>query len=127
MRLAQSGLAVTVLEASQLGIGASTRNQGWLHSGAWYAPEHVELARMCYGSLQRTLRFCPECVEPDPAPMVYLASRGETDSGERISARLVILAGNAKGGSLFPGFGADAVGENADKALMVLKTHLLAA
>jgi len=30
VRLAQSGLPVTVLEASKLGHEASTRNQGWL-------------------------------------------------------------------------------------------------
>ena len=38
-RLAQAGMPVTLLEASHLGFGASTRNQGWLFSGAWFAPE----------------------------------------------------------------------------------------
>ena len=43
-RLAQAGLPVTVLEASKLGYAASTVNQGWLHSGAWFARTHPELA-----------------------------------------------------------------------------------
>ena len=64
LRLAEAGLAVTLLEASQLGSAASSRNQGWLHSGAWFAPSDCELARMCHESLKQTLRFCPDCVEP---------------------------------------------------------------
>jgi len=213
-RLAQAGLPVTVLEASQLGYGASTRNQGWLYSGAWFAPEQPDLARLCHESLQQTLRFCPECVEPDSGAMVYLVSDAGTDAdrwvagweaagipyrelaaetvferfpglsvaqvqrgfelpdramrpqlllqrlaeaaqqagaeirpgtlvaglvedgdevhgvrtsqGEVVSARLVILAGNARGGALFPGFAADAVGAQSEVALVVLKTHLAA-
>jgi glycine/D-amino acid oxidase-like deaminating enzyme len=213
-RLAQAGLPVTVLEASQLGFGASTRNQGWLSSGAWFAPESPDLARLCYESLHHTLRFCPECVEPDSGTMVYLVSHASTTAtqwtaaweaagipytsltsatvferfpglslaqtqqafelpdrsikpqillqrlaeaaqragaeirestpvmrlvqcgnsvegvlttqGEIIPARLVILAGNARGGSLFPGFGAEAVGTQSEVALVVLKTHLAA-
>ncbi len=213
VRLAQGGLPVTVLESSQLGGGATMRTQGWLHSGAWFAPQRPELARMCYESLQQTLRFCPESVEDNPAQMVFMTSRSESDpqtwtqawqaagipyqsveaeglfqrfpglaisqahhafelpdravhlglllghlveaaeaagveirsstaverlvyhrqsvqgvetaSGETIRARLVILAGNAQGGSLYPGFGAQAVGERAEIALVPLKTHLL--
>lgn len=212
-RLAQAGLPVTVLESSDLGVGASTRNQGWLFSGGWFAPEQLELARMCYESLQQTLWFCPECVEPDTGSMVYLLQNAATESsrwtsawqaagiphesvtaeslcerfpgmafrgqqafelpdrairpdlllrrladaaqeagaeirtstavsrlsqvrdsvqgvetvdGELIRARLVILAGNAKGGFLFPGYGAGTVGEQAEVALVVLKTHLVA-
>ncbi len=34
VRLTQAGFPITVLEASRMGGGASTRNQGWLHSGA---------------------------------------------------------------------------------------------
>ena len=36
-RLSQTGLPVTLLEATQLGFESSTRNQGWLHSGALHA------------------------------------------------------------------------------------------
>jgi glycine/D-amino acid oxidase-like deaminating enzyme len=213
-RLAQAGLPVTVLEASQLGFEASTRNQGWLFSGAWFAPQQPELARMCYESLEHTLRFCPECVEPDCGQMVYLVENPETEvcrwtsawsaagiayegltskalferfphmaisraraafqlpdrairtelllrqlaaaaekagaeirtgtsvirliqqeqavqgvqtnHGETMHARLVILAGNAKGGFLHPGFGTEAVGAQQAVALVVLKTHLVA-
>lgn len=214
VRLAQAGMPVTLLEASRLGFGASTRNQGWLFSGAWFAPDQPELARICYDSLQQTLRFSPECVEQKCGSMTYLAQNPETDTsrwtsawrnagipykrltskslserfsslavsrsseafelpdlairtnvllrrladaavnagaevrtrmpvvrlirrgdsvqgvetgvGETIPARLVILAGNAAGGFLFPGFGTEAVGAQQEVALVVLKTHLVA-
>lgn len=77
-RLAQAGLPVTLFEASRFGSAASTRNQGWLHSGAWFAPQHPELARMCHESLRQTLRFCPNCVEPEHEGMLFLASQPET-------------------------------------------------
>jgi glycine/D-amino acid oxidase-like deaminating enzyme len=213
-RLAQAGHPVTVLEGSRLGFGASTRNQGWLFSGAWFAPRHVPLARLCYESLQQTLRFCPDCPEPKCGPMVYmlenspadasgwtsawsaagipfegltpdalfkrfpelaisrageafelpdrairtdlllrrlaaeaerlgveirtgtpvsgLIRRGdsvegvETGHGEALNARLVILAGNARGGFLYPGFGTDVVQSQPEVALVALKTHLVA-
>lgn len=79
VRLAQDGFPVTVLEASRLGYGASTRNQGWLLSGAWFAPLHPDVARMCHESLVRTLRFCPDCTEPNCPPMVYLIGSAQTD------------------------------------------------
>jgi glycine/D-amino acid oxidase-like deaminating enzyme len=78
VRLAQAGLPVTLLEASQLGGAASTRNQGWLHSGGLYALDAPEYARMCYTSLRETMKFCPECLEPQIEPMAYLFTRGET-------------------------------------------------
>lgn len=77
VRLAQAGLPVTVLEKSMLGDGASTRNQGWLHSGAWFARSHPDLARQCYTSLQRTLAFCPDSVEADYDSMIYFSSEQE--------------------------------------------------
>ncbi|MEX0704345.1 MAG: FAD-dependent oxidoreductase [Planctomycetales bacterium] len=214
VRLAQADLPVTVLEASQLGAAASTRNQGWLYSGAWFAPEQPDLARMCHESMQQTLRFCPDCVEPECGPMVYLAENSETDSsrwtsawsaaaipyerlspetllerfpdlaisrageafelpdrairtelllrrladaaqragaevrtgtpvarlihrgdsiqgvetrqGEVLPARLVILAGNARGGFLHPGFGVEPIGTQREVVLVALKTHLAA-
>lgn len=78
VRLAQAGLAVTLLEASQLGGAASTRNQGWLHSGGIYALDSPDYARMCFASLGDTLKFCPGCLEPQIEPMAYLFTRGET-------------------------------------------------
>lgn len=77
-RLAQAGLAVTLLEASQLGGAASTRNQGWLRSGAIDAPHAPDFARMCNVSLEQTLRFCPDCLEPSTKPMGFLFSRADT-------------------------------------------------
>jgi glycine/D-amino acid oxidase-like deaminating enzyme len=77
-RLAQAGLPVTVLEASQLGGAASTRNQGWLHSGACFALQSPEYARQCHAALEQTLWFCPECVEPQTEPMAYLFARPDT-------------------------------------------------
>ncbi len=78
VRLGQTGFAVTLLEASHLGQGASTRSQGWLYSGAWFAPTQQNLARLCYDSLQQTIRFCPDCLEPATAPMIYIVSSSET-------------------------------------------------
>ena len=77
VRLAQAGLPVTVLEASKLGAAASTRNQGWLHSGGLFAASHTEMAKLCHRSLVRTLRFCPDCIEPDNAGMAYLISQAD--------------------------------------------------
>ena len=78
-RLAQSGLPVTLLEASKLGFAASTRNQGWLHSGAWFAREHQELAKLCHQSLKQLLQFCPDCIEPQSKAMAYLFSRPDSE------------------------------------------------
>ncbi|WP_166831773.1 NAD(P)/FAD-dependent oxidoreductase [Thalassoroseus pseudoceratinae] len=213
-QLAEAGLPVTLLEASRLGFGATTRNQGWLHSGAWFAPTQIELARKCSESFQKTMTFCPECVEPNSGTMVYLTADVGTDPsrwtkaweaaeisyqklayeglakqfpnlsiprtahayqlpdrairtdvllhrlvvasqqagaeirtdtpvarliqhddrilgvetirGEQIFARLVILAGNAKGGALVPGFHTHTAGRQTDVEFVVLKAHLLA-
>ena len=64
-RLSQCGLPVTLCEqTAHAGFGASTRNQGWLYSGGWFAPRQRELAQLCRESLERTIRFCPDCLEP---------------------------------------------------------------
>ena len=70
-QLAQAGFPVTLIEASQLGYAASTKNQGWLHSGASFAQADPKLAGRCYRSMERTLKFCPESIEPDVSPMIY--------------------------------------------------------
>jgi glycine/D-amino acid oxidase-like deaminating enzyme len=77
-RLASAGLAVTLFEASKLGSAASTRNQGWLHSGALYATQAPDYARLCRQALETTLAFCPDCVEPLTPSMLYLISRPDT-------------------------------------------------
>lgn len=79
-KLALNGFPVTLLESTTLGHAATTRNQGWLYSGAWFAPRDHGLARECYASLKQTLRFCPDCEEPNHRGMVYLlpdASRAD--------------------------------------------------
>jgi DNA integrity scanning protein DisA with diadenylate cyclase activity/glycine/D-amino acid oxidase-like deaminating enzyme len=72
LRLAETGLPVTVLEAGCLGSGATMRNQGWLWSGAMIARYQPELARMFHTALQQTLTYCPGCVEPQTGRMLYL-------------------------------------------------------
>lgn len=78
VRLAQAGLPVTLLEASELGGAASTRNQGWLRTGALFALESPDYARLCHASFEKTLAFCPECIEPQTESMAYLFSRPDT-------------------------------------------------
>lgn len=84
--LAMEGIPVTLLEASDLGFAASTCNQGWLYSGAWFAPRQVDLARMCYESWQRTIRFCPDCLEPGHTGMVFATTSDETRPEELTDA-----------------------------------------
>ena len=72
-RLAAERIPVTLLEGSKLGHKASTQNQGWLYSGAWYARRDPEMTRLCYESLQQTIKFCPECLEPGHTGMVYFS------------------------------------------------------
>ena len=71
IQLTHAGFPVTLIEASQLGYAASSKNQGWLHSGASIARVNPELAEKCYRSMQRTCNFCPDCIEPDVGPMIY--------------------------------------------------------
>lgn len=78
VRLVQASIPVTLVEASELGFGASTRNQGWLYSGAWFAAHNSLLAAQCYRSLGQTLFFCPECVEPDHSGMLYAIANKST-------------------------------------------------
>jgi len=77
-RLALAGFPVTLFESSELGSAASTRNQGWLHSGGIYAIDSLAYARTCYAALEQTVRFCPDCLEPQIPAMAYLFSRPET-------------------------------------------------
>ncbi len=80
--LAGAGFPVTLFEASKLGHSASTLNQGWLHSGAWFALGHPEFAKQCHQSLQQTIAFCPQCIEPGIESMVYLTTSSETGMSE---------------------------------------------
>jgi len=78
VRLSQFGLSVTVLESGYLGDGTSSRNQGWLYSGAWFAPQQPSLARACHESLKQTIHLCDECLEPATPSMVYVVSSPST-------------------------------------------------
>ncbi|QDU40199.1 Anaerobic glycerol-3-phosphate dehydrogenase subunit A [Maioricimonas rarisocia] len=80
-RLAQSAVPVTLLEGAELGFEASTRNQGWLHSGGIFARDQIEMARLCLASLQQTMQFCPDCLEPHQEGMLYLFSKADTRLG----------------------------------------------
>jgi glycine/D-amino acid oxidase-like deaminating enzyme len=77
-RLAKAGFPVTLFEASELGSAASTRNQGWLHSGGLFALESPAYAKTCYPALEETARFCPDCLEPQTSGMAYLFARPDT-------------------------------------------------
>lgn len=78
--LAMQEVPVTVLEASGIGFEASTRNQGWLHSGAWFAPRQLALAERCWQSFRKTVHFCPDCLEPGHTGTLYLVPEGSEDA-----------------------------------------------
>ena len=86
MRLCEAGLRVTLLESRSLGQGSSTKNQGWLYSGAWFAPRQPTLARACYQSLEQTIQLCPDALESATAPMIYLMSSPATSASEWTNA-----------------------------------------
>lgn len=85
-RLAANHLPVTLLEGSNIGQQASTQNQGWLYSGAWYARRDTEMARLCHESLQQTIRFCPACLEPGHTGMLYFSARASDDMQKYVEA-----------------------------------------
>lgn len=84
MRLAQMGHAITLFERMQLGARASTRNQGWLRSGADTALDQPALSHLCHQELQATLAFCPECAVP-----VVQRCGGHLRQGERTGSAQV--------------------------------------
>ncbi|MFD5597799.1 NAD(P)/FAD-dependent oxidoreductase [Streptomyces griseorubiginosus] len=68
VKLARVGLRVLLVEHSKIGCGASSRNEGWLHSGTYHAaaiPDFdtaIRVARKClYGSSQ-IRRIAPEAL-----------------------------------------------------------------
>jgi len=76
--LSRRNIPVTLLEAAELGMKASTANQGWLYSGAWFAPRQTNLAQLCYQSFKKTVQFCPDCLEPGHSGMLF----GMTDQSD---------------------------------------------
>lgn len=85
-QLARTHLPVTLLEAAELGTAASTRNQGWLHSGAAYALLDQALAELCYQSFVQTTTFCPECIETDCGSMIFGNAEPDSSPNEWIDA-----------------------------------------
>lgn len=77
IRLAEAGREVVVLETHRIGGGASTRNQGWLHSGGWFARSSRDLARFCHEALDRTIEFSPNSLEPGFPGMLYVVPGDE--------------------------------------------------
>jgi len=47
LRLARGGQAVALVEADQLGSGATTANHGMVHSGALYVRQHGHVVQLC--------------------------------------------------------------------------------
>jgi glycine/D-amino acid oxidase-like deaminating enzyme len=86
MRLCEAGLRVTLLDSRSLGQGPSTKNQGWLYSGAWFARRQPSLARACYQSLEQTIQLCPDALEPTTSPMIYLMSSPATAASKWTNA-----------------------------------------
>lgn len=80
VRLAERGLDVVVLESLHLGDGASTRNQGWLHSGAWFAQTNPKLARACHAAFGHTLAVSPACVASEHDGMLFLVPETESNA-----------------------------------------------
>ncbi len=86
LRLAQAGYVVTVFESSTLGHSATLRNQGWLHSGAYFAKTNLELCRICYTAMQQTMKYCPEAIEPNSDGMIYAAIESKSRQEDWLSA-----------------------------------------
>ena len=69
-KLTEIGLQVVLLERkSVVGSEASTKNHGWLHSGAYHSASHddknkaIEIARTCKYGFEQILSYAPEVVE----------------------------------------------------------------
>jgi glycine/D-amino acid oxidase-like deaminating enzyme len=86
MEAARAGFRVSILDSSHVGDQATTRNQGWLHSGGVFALDSPRLAGLCRDCLERTLAFCPECVEPEAGEALYVFSRAQTDVSAWVAA-----------------------------------------
>jgi len=79
VRLSELGIPITLLEASSLGFDASSRNQGWLHSGALFAANDTDYATICYQSLEYIEKHYSACFASNQTGMRFLASDAETD------------------------------------------------
>ena len=73
LRLAQAGMTVTVVEENQLGAGASTGNQGVLHSGALYSLSHPRMIKTCLEAVKAISMSFPDAISYSGGSW-YLAS-----------------------------------------------------
>ena len=75
LRLVRAGYGVTLFEAQKCGNGASTRNQGIIHSGAMYVRLHPEIVPLCIEAQGMFVRFFPEAHLHHKRSLYYGASQ----------------------------------------------------
>ncbi|GAA3298480.1 FAD-dependent oxidoreductase [Dactylosporangium vinaceum] len=78
LRLARAGQAVALLEADQLGSGATCANHGMLHSGALYARRHPHVVANCRQAQAAFTTLLPAAELPTQ-PAVYVVHRADAD------------------------------------------------
>ncbi|MEV6928108.1 FAD-dependent oxidoreductase [Dactylosporangium sp. NPDC051485] len=78
LRLARAGQAVALLEADQLGSGATCANHGMLHSGALYARRHPHVVANCRQA-QPAFTTLLAAAELPTQPAVYVVHRSDAD------------------------------------------------
>lgn len=79
LRLAKNSQRVIILERQNLGYGATTRNQGILHSGALFSLLHPEITTLCKQGQAAFLSSFPNAVL-DAASTWYVAPRKLLDN-----------------------------------------------
>jgi glycine/D-amino acid oxidase-like deaminating enzyme len=84
-KLGEIGLRVALIERDkQLAAGASTRNQGWLHTGAYHAATvddrqtAIRIARACTYGYEQISRYAPEAIEDVDLLTFALATKGSS-------------------------------------------------
>ncbi|GAB3862110.1 NAD(P)/FAD-dependent oxidoreductase [Dactylosporangium cerinum] len=76
LRLARAGQAVALLEADQLGAGATVANHGMLHSGALYASRHPHVVANCRQAQPAFTTLLADAELPTQ-PAVYVVHRAD--------------------------------------------------
>ncbi|WP_315792728.1 MULTISPECIES: FAD-dependent oxidoreductase [unclassified Bradyrhizobium] len=105
MKLGRIGLKVLLIEKDHLlASGSSTRNVGWLHSGAYHAGSIVDrgaaisVAKHCIYGYEQICRFFPEVIL-DNQPASHALLRDESRA-EELTARWVEAGVTAKATSV---------------------------
>jgi hypothetical protein len=83
LRLATDGQHVIVLEKQKLGYGATTRNQGILHSGALFSLLHPEITHLCRQGQAAYLSSFSDAIL-DAANTWYVAPQSLLDTFRRL-------------------------------------------